>query len=225
MHPLSQPAKRPHLRDRAAQEVSGLDRLGTGRAEAATARLRRTGLGPLGRRRPHRGDLDERDHHIQHGAQQRLHPIEPFGEVTVQAQRHQLVQPRHQVPGTILPEVEDLRRVGVPGLHETVRVEAISQERHVMPKDLIHNVIGVQVQSRHRDRAFRLAPAQRVGVQQDHVASTDGLLSERAVQDSRPGPDYHQFHTIERDGRNRLLKRPRLRNNRHERRSVHDEYA
>src|SRR5699024_7891832 len=82
---------------------------------------------------------------VQDTEQQRLHPAEPLWRRSIEAERDQLVQPRHQHSRAIFTDVEYLRGLGVQLLSEVSRIEPVSQDRCVLPEHLVDDVVSIEV--------------------------------------------------------------------------------
>src|SRR5699024_1639310 len=128
--------------------------------------------------------------------QQRLHPAEPLWRRSIEAERDQLVQPRHQHSRAIFTDVEYLRGLGVQLLSEVSRIEPVSQDRCVLPEHLVYDVVSIEVDRCDGDRAFGLAPAQRVRSQCDDVTNCDRFLTELAQQNRRAVADEDQLDAL-----------------------------
>ena len=116
------------------------------------------------------------------GEPERLHPIEVLGETPVEAQMHQFVQPGHQQSGPVLAQVKNLRRLGVQGFREVLRIKTIPNQVDVLPEHLIDHIVRVEIDRRRGDMALGLAPAQRVRAERDHITNRDGLFAELTEQ-------------------------------------------
>ncbi|MFC5123097.1 hypothetical protein ACFPRL_06540 [Pseudoclavibacter helvolus] len=117
-------------------------------------------------------------------------------EVPIDAERDKLVQPRHQHPSSILAETQDLCGLGVEGVGELLGVEPVLEKRGVLPAHLVEDVVGVEIDGRDRDLAFRRRPCQHVRAKQDHVTGSDGLLTELAEDKRGAFPDDDNFHAV-----------------------------
>lgn len=104
-------------------------------------------------------DPHEWGHHVQHGEQQRLRPVQAIAEVSVQAQRDQFVQPGHQVAGTASSRWSICAGSAYLASMKPYASRRVSQDRRVLPEDLIDDVTVAKVNSCHSDRTFRLAPS------------------------------------------------------------------
>lgn len=183
MHPLRERAECPRLARRVVEQVTGLGRLDTEREELPQPWGARHDPAALARGHAHRRRLDERDQDIEHGEQESLRPVEPLGSWAVDAQRHELVQPRHQHSGPLLAQVHHLRRLGVDGLRELLCMESVRQHGRVLPEHLVDDVVRVEVHRRDSDVSLGFATAQGVAGECHHVTEGDGSLAELAEHD------------------------------------------
>lgn len=104
--------------------------------------------------------------------------MEPFIELPISRKRNHLIKPRHQHPLPILSKVKHLGRLGVDLLSELLRVEAIMQNRGMLPVEMIEREVSVNVDRRDRDLILGFDPAQHIRTQQDRVAKADRSLPE-----------------------------------------------
>ncbi len=123
----------------------------------------------------------------------------------IDAERDEFIQPGHQHPRPILAEAKYLRRFGVNRVSEPLRIETVPEHIGVLPEQLIEQEVGVGVDRRDRDVAFRLRPAQHVRAQQHHVTGPDWSFPKFAEQDRRPRPDDNDLHTVVGDWTNRTM--------------------
>jgi hypothetical protein len=94
-----------------------------------------------------------RSKNIKDREQQGLCPLEPFRRRSVGAERDQLIEPRHQQPGTIRPKPKHLSWISEVSLHESLSVEPIGERRRVLAEHLIDQEVTIEIERRSRDPA------------------------------------------------------------------------
>ena len=134
--------------------------------------------------------------------------MEPFQVLALDGEGDQLVQPRQQPPGSIPAQVQYLGRFGVHLSREVVGVEAVVQDRGVLPEELIQRHVGVDVDRRIGDPPLGFDAEQHARPQQHRVAKADGLLSELAEHDGRAVTDHNEPDNVVRRQAHRSMRRP-----------------
>src|SRR5690625_2090011 len=185
MHHARQLRHCPPPSDIALQGIAHLSRFSPKRCESAVPGQRGSEPCPLVRRCPVGGDTDERRDLVDDRVPERLHPMETLPVDAIDAERDEFIQPGHQHPRPILAEAKYLRRFGVDRVSEPLRIETVPEHIGVLPEQLIEQEVGVGVDRRDRDVAFRLRPAQHVRAQQHHVTGPDWSFPKFAEQDRR----------------------------------------
>ena len=138
---------------------------------------------------PRRRDPDEWSEHIHDSEPECLESVESLSEPSLNAERDHLINPRHNHPGPISAESQDLRWFRVDLLRETGGVKPIVQHRRVLPEELIESEIGIDTDRRHRHLALGLAAEQYVRAEKDRIAHADRLTTELAEHDCRARPN------------------------------------
>lgn len=108
-------------------------------------------------------------------------------KVLVQAERDELIQPRHQMPGALLAQVQYLSGLAIAGFEVVGSVEMIENLTGVLPVELINQVTTIDVDGRHRDPSLGFAAAQHIRCENYDIAGANSLLAELAEQYRRPG--------------------------------------
>ncbi|GAB3633507.1 hypothetical protein GCM10027421_28600 [Microbacterium shaanxiense] len=123
-------------------------------------------------------------------------PVELLGCQSVQAQRCEFIQPRHEQPGPALTYADDLRRLRIMHVKEVAGIVPSTKLCRVLPKDLVYDVITVQVQRRGRDPVLWLCPTERVRCKYDDITDVDVLASELAEETCGSAANDNELHAV-----------------------------
>ena len=77
----------------------------------------------------------------------------------------------------------------------------------MLPEHLVHQVVGVHIDRGHSDMALGLAPAQRVGAEQDHITHRDRSPTKLTEQDGGTIADNDHLHAVKRHRPNGTVER------------------
>ncbi|WP_293787915.1 hypothetical protein, partial [uncultured Aeromicrobium sp.] len=141
------------------------------------------------------GHADVRGDAVHDREPQRLHAMEPH-PVAIETEGDHLIQPRHQRPGMVLAETDDLSRLSESLLHKPRRIQPVVQDARVLPERLIDHIVGICVDRRHGDVPLGFRAAQQVRAQENYVTREHRLRSELAEQDRTAIADDDNLHAV-----------------------------
>lgn len=147
---------------------------------------------------------------IEHREEQRLCPEEPFRLRPVHAEGNELIQPRHDHPGPILADPDNLRGCRVMGIEEVAGVVTVAELRSELPEDLIDHIVTVEVDRGRHNAAFRFCTAECVGSEENDIADLHMPRAELTEQQGAATANDDHFHAVKRDRVNRTVVRPSL---------------
>jgi len=162
MHRASKLRQCPAVLRFLTQQIGGESSLKSQGGKRAVARHRRTSRTPLCRGLPRHRHSDEWCNDIDDREQQGLHPKEPIRSGTIETKGRQLVEPRRDVAHAIVADFEDLRWFRICCVDCFMGLESMCHDRRVLPEDLIHKVVVIQVERCRDHCAVWHAAAQRV---------------------------------------------------------------